>query len=146
MKRLPIASMAAVSGARPAKANLAEEAGFRKTEEPFRLFQRITAAIKELWPAKTTAHVAYFADVSERSVRFWLAGSTRMSVEHVAALLRTDDGYRILEAIMGDAEPEWWLTTKVAHELRQTRRAIAAQQKRIDKLRARQKQIDLFDE
>lgn len=131
----------------PAGSNKANQAGvvsFPKKEKPFLLFQRLTSAITALWPKKTSAHVSHFTGTSERNVRFWLAGQTRMSLEAVAALLDTEDGYLILEAVMGDSKQEWWLTTKNAHELRITRRQIAAAQKRLDAIRAGQAQIDLF--
>jgi hypothetical protein len=69
-----------------------------------------------------------------------------MSVEALIALLRTDEGYAILAAVMGDSKVEWWLTTKNSHELATTRRQIAAAQKRLDAIKAGQAQIDLFQQ
>lgn len=128
------------------KANQPGVVPFPHSEERFTVFKAIVAVLKDIWPRKTISHASYATGVSERAVKYWLAGETRMSLEHVVALLRTDDGYEILEAIMGDCKAEWWLTTKVAHGLRQSRRAIRAQQKRIDELRAQRDQIDLFDQ
>lgn len=69
-----------------------------------------------------------------------------MSVEALIALLRTDEGYAILAAVMGDSKVEWWLTTRNSHELAMTRRQIAAAQKRLDAIKAGQAQIDLFQQ
>lgn len=143
MRGLPIRK---ASPSDSAKANHAGVIPFPKKETSFLLFQNLTSAIKALWPKKTTAHVAHFTRTSERNVRFWLAGETRMSVEAVAALLRTDEGYLILEAIMGDSKSEWWITTKNAHALRITRRQIAEAQKRLDAIKAGQRQLDIFQQ
>ena len=69
-----------------------------------------------------------------------------MSVEHVAALLKTDVGFEILSAIMGEAEPAWWLNAKLAQGIRQSKRAIAMEMKRSEKLRAMRDQLNLFDQ
>lgn len=134
-----------VSSASSGTATRASVEPFVRNEKSFVVLRRLSSAIKMAWPRKTASHVAYLTGASERAVQFWLAGSTRMSVDAVTALLRTDEGYDILVAIMGDCRAEWWLTTQNAHELRRTRREIAAAQKRIDALKARQSQIDLFD-
>jgi hypothetical protein len=126
------------------KANSVAVAPFVKNEELFSIFDKIVSVLKAWWPKKTPEHVAHIAKVSERAVQFWISRQTGLSLENVIALLRTDAGFDILEAIMGDSKAEWWQTTKVAHGLRQSRRAIAAQQKRIDELKNLQSQIDLF--
>lgn len=69
-----------------------------------------------------------------------------MSVDAITALLRTSEGYSILEAIMTDCKEEWWLTTRNAHELTKTRRQIADAQKRLNAIKAGQAQIDLFQQ
>jgi hypothetical protein len=144
MKSLIPAPIAAALPKNRQQANQAGERPFAGNEDPCGVFLRLVNTIKHLWPRKTAATVSHLTGTNERTVQFWLACSTRMSVEAVAALLRTDAGYEILEAIMGDCKAEWWLTTQNAHELRRTRREIAAAQKRIDAAKARQSQIDLF--
>ncbi|CAN7380519.1 hypothetical protein LJR220_003381 [Bradyrhizobium sp. LjRoot220] len=139
-------SMSGTLSAGPAKANSVAAAPFTKKEESFLLFQRLMKVISDLWPKKTAAHVAHFTGVSERSVRFWLALSTRMSVEHAAALLRTDEGYQILEAVMGDSQAEWWLDTKVAAELRASRKAMRAEARRTTRLKELRTQRELYED
>src|SRR6185437_3124402 len=136
--------MQTLSRSAPEKAKGPTVVPFPTKEELFPAFQSLINTIRALWPRKTTAHVAHFTGTSERAVRFWLAGETRMSLEHVIALLRTSEGYAILEAVMGDCRQEWWLTTRNAHELTRTRRQIADAQKRLDAIKAGQAQIDLF--
>lgn len=104
---------------------------------------KIINAIRASWPRKTAAHVAHFTGMEERTVKFWLAGETRMSVESIGALLRTEEGYAILEAIMADSDAAWWLATQTAQELRKSRKTLKAEQARHDRLRA---QLSLLDQ
>jgi hypothetical protein len=104
---------------------------------------KIINAIRVAWPRKTAAHVAHLTDMEERTVKFWLAGETRMSVDAVVALLRTEDGFAILEAIMTDSDVKWWVAMHTAHEIRKSRIALKAEEKRHERLRA---QLSLLDQ
>lgn len=124
----------------------AGEASFAKSEERFGLFEKIVSVIRRAWPKKTAAHVSFLTGVSERAVQFWLAGETRMTLEHVAALLKTEEGYAILAAIMGSAKPEWWLDTMTAAELRASRKIQRAEQRRTARLRELRSQRELLED
>lgn len=76
-------------------------------------------------------------------MQFWLAEQTRMSVESVVALLRTDAGYDILTAIMADSKAEWWLVTQVAQNVRRSKKAIRMEEERIAQSKA---QLSLLDQ
>lgn len=119
---------------------------FSKNEAGFVLFEKIVNIIKAAWPRKTAAHVSYVTGVSERAVQFWLAGETRMKVEHVVALLKTDEGYSILQAIMGDAKPAWWVDTMMAAELRVSRKIQRAEARRTERLRNLRAQRELLED
>lgn len=80
--------------------------------------------------------------MDERTVKFWLAGETRMSVESIGALLRTEEGYAILEAIMANSRANWWLATQTAQELRKSRQALKVQEQRVASLRAQMSLLD----
>lgn len=121
-------------------------AAFVKNEERFGIFLAVTNAINKLWPKKTTAHVSFLTGVSERSVQFWLAGETRMSLEHAAALMRTDEGYLILKAIMGDCKAEWWIDTMMAAELRESRKIQRAEARRMKRLKELRSQREFFED
>lgn len=114
-----------------------------RSEADFTTMRKISLVLRAFWPVKTSAKVAYLAGVSERSVKFWLAGETRMSLEHVVALLKTDAGYAILEAVLGDTKVEWWLVTRAAQDVRKSRKAIKREQDRIAAMRA---QLDMLDQ
>lgn len=122
------------------------EACFTKSEARLPLFEKIASAIRLVWPKKTAAHVSYLTGVSERAVKFWLAGETRMTVEHVTALLKTEEGFAILKAIMGEARPSWWIDTVTAAELRNSRKAIRAEQRRTERLKELRSQREMFEE
>lgn len=128
------------------KANSVVVRPFVKDEKSFSLLVNLANAIREAWPKKPEKFGAHFTGKTERAVQFWLSASTKMSVNDASALLRTDEGYLILEAIMGDCKAEWWITTKNAQALRITRRQIAQAQKRLDAIKAGQAQLDIFQQ
>jgi len=116
---------------------------YTETKRASAFFAKAIEIVKATWPRKTSAHVAHLTGVSERAVQFWLAGETRMSLDGAIALLQTDAGFEILEAIMGDAKVEWWVVTQVAQDVRKSKKAIKKEQERINRTRA---QLDLLDQ
>lgn len=136
--------MAASSARTADRANQPRVVRFPRSEADFTTMKQISLVLRAFWPVKTAAKVAYLAGVSERSVKFWLAGETRMSLEHVIALLKTDAGFDILQAILGDdCKAEWWLVTQTAQDVRKMRREIKKQEDRIAQRRA---QLDMIDQ
>lgn len=134
-------SVVSITSAKNAKAG--GELDCPQSAADFTHLKRISVILKAFWPGKTAAKVSYLAGVSERSVKFWLAGETRMSLENVIALLKTDAGYEILEAVLGkDCKAEWWLVTQSAQNIRRSRKAIKREQERIEATRA---QLDFLD-
>lgn len=114
-----------------------------KSAVSFRAFENLVRVIRAAWPKKTAACVAHLTGTNERTVQFWLAGNTRMSFDAVVALLKTEAGYDILNAIMdNDCKAEWWLVTQTAQDIRKSRKAIKREQERIAATRA---QLDLLD-
>jgi len=125
-------------------ANQGGEADFGEKKRGYVAFERVANVIKYIWPKKTASNVAFLAGVSERAVQFWLAGETRMTLENVVALLRTEAGYEILEAILGDdCKAEWWVVTQTAQDVRKMRKEIKKQE---DRIAARRAQLDMIDQ
>lgn len=115
-----------------------------KSAISFAAFDKFLRVIRGAWPQKTAAHVAHITGTTERTVQFWLAGTTRMSVDAVVALLRTEAGYDILNAVMGDdCKAEWWIVTQAAQDVRKMRQEIKKQEDRIAHRRA---QLDMIDQ
>ncbi len=106
-------------------------------------FENCMKVLRAAWPKKTASYVAHLTGTNERAVQFWLAGNTRMSMDAVVALLRTDAGYDILESVMGDCKAEWWLVTQTAQDVRKMRKEI---QKQEDRIAHRRAQLDLIDQ
>jgi hypothetical protein len=68
--------------------------------------------------------------------RYWLSQKYDLSADDLVALLRSNEGLKILEAVMGDARPLWW-----KHFTRRQRRGQLRSE-----LKELQKQLDLLDE
>lgn len=95
-----------------------------------------------IWPKKTAQSLAHATHVSERAAEFWLAGKYDMSLPAARHLLRTEDGFDYLVALVGeDCDALWFQRVRLAHELGVSSRAVKAEEKRIAKLRAKQQQL-----
>jgi hypothetical protein len=100
---------------------------------------RIAAAF---WPKKTAQNMAHATHVSERAAEFWIAGKYDMSLSAARHLLRSDEGFDYLVALVGeDCEALWFQRVKLAHEVGVTSRRIKSEEKRIAQLRAKQQQL-----
>lgn len=98
----------------------------------------VTRVLSALWPSKRDMRLAAITGAADRTARDWLALRANYSADALAALLRTEDGLQILEAVMGDARPAWWRKIKRASQLATLRSSIAKQEQAI-----RQLELDL---
>lgn len=87
---------------------------------------------RSLWPTKTDAALSAKTGSSDRLCRYWLANKYNLSADDLAALLRTDEGFQILEAIIGEAKPVWWQSFKRGVRRSELRRQQAALAKAIE--------------
>lgn len=94
---------------------------------------------RNLWPAKPDRALAHRTGSSDRMCRYWLENKYRFSSDDLAALLRSNEGFQILEAVMGDAKPVWWAGFKRGVKRAELRR----QQKLIQKALEEDEQGDL---
>lgn len=108
--------------------------GFDRTVLPLR--ERIGGLARKLWPAKTARHLSSRAAVSERAAEQWLSGTTGLSGDALAELLRSDVGLHVLEEVMADARPGWWPEFKQSVRIEQLERRLAATADEIAQLRA----------
>jgi hypothetical protein len=122
--------MANVVALNTANAKSGTGKSFTRNAKSFAISVPLISAIKQLWPRKTSQIVSHLTGCDERTVKFWLAGETRMSVESVSALLRTEEGFEILSAIMGDQKPKWWVAMKAAMNVRRSREALEREKRR----------------
>lgn len=100
----------------------------------FRRFGSIVPLFRSLWPNKTDAELASRIGVSDRWCRQILAEKAKLSSEALAALLRTEDGLAVLEALMADAKPKWWRKFKRQMAFAEVRRLQDETRKRLDAL------------
>jgi hypothetical protein len=118
--------------------------GTSQNRSELRWIRDVIATSRALWPAKTAQHLAEKTSVSERAAEFWLAGKYDMSLAAARDLLRSEDGYKFLVALVGDdCEARWWARVKLAYEVGTTARAIRSQARKLEQLRERTQQINL---
>ena len=67
---------------------------------------------RELWQFKIGSHLECHLGCSDRTARAWASGDNEPPARALALLLRTEDGPRILEWIMRDDPPAWWLAVQ----------------------------------
>ncbi len=72
----------------------------------------ITNLIKFQNPFKTWAFVASTFGLKERAAKHRLANNSSYTIEELQALLQSENGLSYLNAMMAEAEPEWWFWTK----------------------------------
>lgn len=116
----------------------APEQSFRKSGRIVPLNDAITRVLQALWPTKRDMRLAAITGRTDRFARECLSLRSKYSADDLAALLRTEDGLQILEAVMGDARPAWWRKVKRASQLATLRSSIAKQEQAI-----RQLELDL---
>ncbi|QPF86998.1 hypothetical protein IC762_12160 [Bradyrhizobium genosp. L] len=63
-----------------------------------------------------------------------MARKTEMSGEALAALLRSDAGLEVLEAIIGQAKPRWWKQFARTIEISRVRKAQDEARLRLERL------------
>lgn len=79
------------------------------TTQPVRLVDRIIQVSQSIlpWQRSPQKNLARAAGVSPRSVEYW--GEARgLSADALANLIRSEEGFRFLEALMDGARPKWW--------------------------------------
>ncbi len=74
---------------------------------------------KSLWPAKPAAALHFLTNAPERTCYEWVRGKVDPPSRVVIKLLRSDQGWRVLEYIMRDNSQRWWLETVRARECSQ---------------------------
>lgn len=92
------------------------------------------SSLLRLWPSKPDIELSARIGLSDRTCREILAGRAKLSLEALAALLRTDDGLSVLEALMGDARPKWWRKFRRSVELADLRLQQEDTRKRLEAL------------
>jgi hypothetical protein len=77
-----------------------------------RLNESVMRTSRTVFPVKTAHHLADITGYSLRTVEYWLAGTSVIPADGLAALLHSDWGRDFLAAVMADNTPRWWLQLK----------------------------------
>ena len=96
------------------------------------LTRRIIEVAQRLWSRKI---IADETGVSERAVKYWVAKNTAMTLDKVAALMATDEGLQIVDAMLPEPKPRWLQLALLANEQDRTARQIKATERQLDRIR-----------
>ncbi|MBR0695976.1 hypothetical protein [Bradyrhizobium lablabi] len=87
---------------------------------------------RDLFPQQTAAELAIRTGADIRHCERCLGGYRDLGSGFQAKLLQSDVGDKILEAIMGEARPAWWIGFKKQLELSKLVKAEAELRKQIE--------------
>lgn len=125
-------SESGVAAAEKSNPGLAED--LRRFGRSLPLGPAIARLCRLLWPVKTDAEFALRTGLSQRTARDILAERAGLSGEALAALLRSADGFVVLETLMGTATPPWWRRFKRQTQLAEVRQLQDAARRRLEAL------------
>lgn len=129
------ASEAAIGG----KANADTGALVGIDRQGRRQISAVMRVARSLWPRKTAHELAERTGVTLRQAERWLTGNYGISSEALRDLIRSEEGFRFLEALVdeiGNGAPEWWAGFKKQVLAAQLQAEIAeARQRYRDKKR-----------
>lgn len=106
----------------------------------------VMAAVRRHYPQATAASLAVLTGQTLRAAERQLAEEREISTEGLVALLRSDLGFEVLEAVMNavpaPSRPAWWRRLSRTASRAELRRQHAAISAKIDALE-REEQLDL---
>lgn len=103
-----------------------------KIRNKLREISPLMRVAQSLWPKKTAHSLASATGKKKRQCEYYLAGKNKLTEDAIRGLLKTDDGLKFLEALMGDSVPTWWAAFRYAVEMQDVR-------SRMDALREKQR-------
>lgn len=111
------------------KANLPTERLFGGKRTEVRWLESVMRVLHAVYPVKTAANIAVRAGTTTRAAEYWIAGKRDMNADAFVALLSSDNGDKVLEAVMLSLpkreRPHWW-----------TRHANTARMAQVERLQA----------
>lgn len=72
------------------------------------LISAVMRTAHRLWPRKTALTLSDRARVSPRSVERWQQDKGSLSADALAHLIRSEEGFEFLCAVMENHKPRWW--------------------------------------
>lgn len=131
--------MGAASTSGIADANRSTDAAFGRIDTAVRPIASVMQKLRALYPLKTAANIAARAGVSVRAAESWLSDDRDMGTDAFVALICSEDGFAVLEAIMtampARTRPRWWARQVNVARLAAIERAQADAEREIRQLR-----------
>jgi hypothetical protein len=116
-------------------ANPADEPRFAKTTSLCGHWDRVHNLIREIWPVKTSAHLAHAAGISQRAAEMSLRERRQFASDTIVALLDTDHGPDVLLALLDHSERPWVKQFRRMWERERITRELADLQRQLDDLK-----------
>lgn len=95
------------------------------------IHEQITEIFQRAQPLKTWALIAETLGLKEHAAKHRAANHRDYSVEELQILLQGDGGAEVLELLMAEATPKWWVALHASLKLSQARVAQAEWQQTI---------------
>jgi hypothetical protein len=98
------------------------------------LIDIVMRAAHAIWPLKVLHPLAHAAKVSPRSTERWSQGKGSLSAEALADLIRSEQGFKFLEAVMEGHRPLWWRICVPLMEVADVQRMQVVAKRRLRKV------------
>lgn len=98
------------------KANQDEHAAFTRVNTRGTIILAINQALRKKFGSKTWASIAFLLKLEERTAKHRLAGTRPYDFDDATKLLRSEVGFEVLTAMMGDKKywPAWFVACVLA--------------------------------
>lgn len=94
---------------------------------------RVIRKIKEMYELPAVV-LGRWLGISDKATKRKLSCERSLSVEELGELIRSERGFEIVTAVMGDARPEWWRICAVLMEAADIKKMQLAAQRRAAKV------------
>lgn len=91
----------------------------------------IIECLKTIFPQKPWAPLMATLGLGLRSAKHRTDGDRKFTADELAQLLRSEDGFEFLVAVMADARPTWWRVCRPLMEVAETQKMQAIARRRL---------------
>ena len=91
----------------------------------------ILECLKTISPRKPWSLLVDALGLKPRAAKHRTDGDRKFTAEELALLLRTEDGFKFLDAVMADAQPTWWRMCRPLMEVAETQKMQASARRRL---------------
>lgn len=112
-------------------ANLGGAALCTKKTQLVPTWRMLADCARKIFPGKTWADLGLELNLEERVAKHRLKGTRKFSLDELRHLLRSEDGFKYLTALMAGAEPKWWRLCVPLMEVAEVQAMQIAARKRL---------------